>query len=117
MNGQLLTFLTDLINKKYGEEKIIEAIESWGPLPDVIFLCDLSPQLALERSDKRQDEFQDQFDELDSLRKYYELYNLAVKFIKERKLAEIVKLDSSKSVEDLIKDVEKELTNCIKGEN
>ena len=86
-------------------------------MPEVIFLCDLSPELALERSDKRQDEKQDQFDELESLKKYYELYKLAVKFIQDRKLAKIVKLDSSKSVEELIKDVEKELGNRIKGEN
>ena len=75
----------------------------------MIFLCDLSPKLALERSDKRQEELQDQFDELESLNKYYELYKNAVEFIESRKLVRIVKLDSSKSVEELIKDVEKEL--------
>lgn len=110
----ILTFITDLINQKCAEEKIIEAIESWGPLPDVIFLCDLSPELALERSDKRQEDLQDQFDELNSLEKYHELYSLAVKFIEDRKLVKIVKLDSSKSVEELIQDVEKELGSIQK---
>jgi len=105
----ILTFITDLIKIKCPDEKIIEAIESWGPLPDVIFLCDLSPKLALERSDKRQEELQDQFDELESLNKYYELYKNAVEFVESRKLVRIVKLDSSKSVQELIKDVEKEL--------
>lgn len=105
----ILTFITDLIKTKCSDEKIIEAIESWGPLPDVIFLCDLSPELALERSDKRQDELQDQFDELTSLKQYYELYKKAVEFVENKNLVKVMKLDSSKSVEELIKDVEKEL--------
>ena len=105
----ILTFITDLIKTKCSDEKIIEAIESWGPLPDVIFLCDLSPELALERSDKRQDELQDQFDELTFLKQYYELYKKVVEFVENKNLVKVMKLDSSKSVEELIKDVEKEL--------
>ena len=88
------------------DEKIIEAIETWGPLPEVIFLCDLSPELALERSDKRVEELQDQFDELASLKKYYELYQKAVEFVENKKIVRVIKLDSRKPVEELIKDVE-----------
>ncbi len=102
----ILTFITDLINQKYTDEKIIEAIETWGPLPEVIFLCDLSPELALERSDKRVEELQDQFDELVSLKKYYELYQKAVEFVENKKIVRVIKLDSRKPVEELIKDVE-----------
>ena len=102
----ILTFITDLINQKYTDEKIIEAIETWGPLPEVIFLCDLSPELALERSDKRVEELQDQFDELASLKKYYELYQKAVEFVENKKIVRVIKLDSRKPVEELIKDVE-----------
>ncbi len=112
----ILTFSTDLINANYSDEKIIEAIKSWGPLPDVIFLCDLLPEIALERSEKRQDELQDQFDELESLRKYYELYQKAAAFIENKKLTKIVRLDSSKSVEELIRIVEKQLS-CISKDN
>lgn len=110
----ILTFVTDLINNHYSDEKIIEAIKSWGPYPDILFLCDILPEIALERSDKRCDEPQDQFDELNSLKRYYELYKLGVEFIEKYNLFKIVKLDSSKSVEELIQNVEHELSSIKK---
>ena len=57
-------------------------------------------------SDKRVEELQDQFDELASLKKYYELYQKAVEFVENKKIVRVIKLDSRKPVEELIKDVE-----------
>lgn len=108
----ILTFITDLIDNNYSEEKILEAIETWGPLPDVLFLCDLSPEIALERSDKR-NQAVDQFDELESLKKYYELYNRAVEFVEKNKSAKVIRLDSRNSIENLINQVEQ----VLKGES
>lgn len=101
----ILTFITDLINEGYSNEKIIKAVKSWEPLPDILFLCDLSPEIALERSDKK-DEWQDEFDELESLKKYYDLYQKAVEFVLKNNLVKVIKLDSSKPVENLIRDIE-----------
>ena len=101
----ILTFLTDLINEKLPEEKILEAIKTWEPLPDILFFCDISPQISLER--RTQDK--DQFDELKSLEKYYVLYKNAIDFVEKHNLVKIIKLDTNMPIEDCIKQVEKSI--------
>lgn len=110
----ILTFITDLIDNKYPDEKIIEAIHTWGPLPDVLFLCDLSPEMALERSGKRND-LVDQFDELDSLKKYYELYEKSAEFVENNNLVKVVRLNSKEPIDVLIKQVEQVLKSESKA--
>lgn len=101
----ILTFLTDLINEKLPEEKILEVIKTWEPLPDILFFCDIPPQISLER--RTQDK--DQFDELKSLEKYYVLYKNAIDFVEKHNLVKIIKLDTNMPIEDCIKQVEKSI--------
>lgn len=101
----ILTFLTDLINEKLPEEKILEVIKTWEPLPDILFFCDIPPQISLER--RTQDK--DQFDELKSLEKYYVLYKNAIDFVEKHNLVKIIKLDTNMQIEDCIKQVEKSI--------
>lgn len=104
----ILTFMTDLIKNNFSDEKILEVIKMWGPLPDVLFYCDISPEMALERSEKRSYDEKDDFDELKSLQEYYELYKKSVEFIEKYKLTHVVKLDARKTVDELVEDVRKE---------
>ena len=101
----ILTFLTDLINEKLPEERILEAIITWEPLPDILFFCDIPPQISLER--RTQDK--DQFDELKSLEKYYVLYKNAIDFVEKHNLVKIIKLNTNMPIEDCIKQVEKSI--------
>ena len=101
----ILTFLTDLIDEGLPEEKILEAIMSWKPLPDILFFCDIPPQISLER--RTQDK--DQFDELKSLEKYYVLYKKAINFVETHNLVKIINLDTNMPIEDCIKQVEKSI--------
>lgn len=101
----ILTFLTDLINEKLPEERILEAIKTWEPLPDILFFCDIPPQISLER--RTQDK--DQFDELKSLEKYYVLYKNAIDFVEKHNLVKIIKLNTNMPIEDCIKQVEKSI--------
>ena len=101
----ILTFLTDLIDEGLPEEKILEAIMSWKPLPDILFFCDIPPLISLER--RTQDK--DQFDELKSLEKYYVLYKKAINFVETHNLVKIINLDTNMPIEDCIKQVEKSI--------
>ena len=105
----ILTFITDLIDENFEDEKIIEAVKSWKPLPDILFLCDISPEIALERSDKRTSQKQDQFDELKSLGKYHELYEKAGEFVEKYNLVKLVRLDVNNSIEEILRKVEENL--------
>ena len=97
--------MTDLIDEGLPEEKILEAIMSWKPLPDILFFCDIPPQISLER--RTQDK--DQFDELKSLEKYYVLYKKAINFVETHNLVKIINLDTNMPIEDCIKQVEKSI--------
>lgn len=104
----ILTFMTDLIKQGIDDEEILKAIKTWEPLPDILFYCDISPEIALARSEKRENE-QDEFDELKSLQEYYELYNRSVKFVEEHNITKIVRIDTRKPIEELINEIDKEL--------
>ena len=90
------------------DEQILEAIKAWEPLPDILFFCDISPEIALSRNEKRNDE-QDEFDKLTSLIEYNDLYNRAVKFVEKYKLTKVVRLDTTKQISELVNKIEKEL--------
>ena len=108
----VLTFITDLIKENYEETKILDAIKSWEPLPDILFYCDISPEIALKRSEKRV-EGMDEFDELKSLKSYYELYNKAVNFIEEHNLFKVIRIDTSKQISEIIDSVEENLKQVL----
>lgn len=102
----ILTFMTDLIKIGSSDEQILKAIEAWKPLPDILFFCDISVEIALLRNSKTE---QDKFDKLESLKEYYELYNKAIEFIEKYQLVKIIKLDTNREIEDIIKEIKIEL--------
>lgn len=109
----ILTFMTDLIRSNYCDEQILEAIKSWAPLPDVLFYCDISPKIALSRRAGNQDEF----DELQSLQEYDELYKRAVSFVKKYHLVKLVRLDTNKPIQELVNEIEMVLKEREGGSN
>lgn len=104
----ILTFMTDLIKEKLPDEEILNVIKTWEPLPDILFLCSISPEIALSRSEKRNNA-SDEFEELESLKKYYELYNKAAEFIEKNKIFKIVRLNTNRQFSEIISDVQKVL--------
>lgn len=104
----ILTFMTDLIKLKLPDEKILEAIKTWEPLPDILFFCEISPEIALSRSVKRGEE-NDEFDELKSLLEYYELYNKAIEFVEKNNITKVVRVDASRTIEEIINEIEEKL--------
>lgn len=111
----ILTFMTDLIKSDFSEEQIIEAIKTWEPLPDILFYCDISPEIALSRSERRSNE-KDEFDELKSLQEYYDLYNKSVEFIKEHNITKLVRIDTNKTIEEIINEIDSELNKMRDGD-
>lgn len=108
----ILTFMTDLIKEKYEDAIILDTIKSWEPLPQILFYCDITPEIALNRSEKR-NENQDEFDELQSLKIYHELYNKAVEFIEKYKIFKIIRLDTTMQISEIISNIEEKLKERI----
>lgn len=108
----ILTFMTDLIKQKYTDEQVLEVIKVWEPLPTVLFYCNVLPEIALERTAKRSED-QDDFDELQSLKEYYELYKKAVEFIEKYNLTKVVVLDTTKQITEVINNVKEELEGKV----
>ena len=98
----ILTFLTDLINAKYDDNQILDVIKTWEPLPDIMFYCDIPPEVALARRGEKQNKF----NELKSLKEYGKLYEKAVEFVKKYNLVKVVRLDTNKPIQELVGKVE-----------
>jgi len=109
----ILTFMTDLIKAGESEEQILVAIKTWEPLPDILFYCEVSPEMALARSEKREGE-NDEFDELKSLQEYERLYKEAVKFVEKNHMTKVVRIDTSRNVEEIVKEVEEKINEIFK---
>ena len=104
----ILTFMTDLIKVKASDKQILEIIQTWWPLPDILFYCDISPEAVISRNEKRGNN-QDEFDKLKSLKEYHELYNKAVEFVEKYKLTKVVRLDTSRPISESINNIEEKL--------
>ena len=101
----ILTFITDFIKTNMTEEKILEAIDTWKPLPDIFFLCDITPEIAFKRNAKRNNS-QDEFDKLSSLIEYHSLYEKAAEFVSKHNLTKVIRIDTNKSISEVLKNVE-----------
>lgn len=99
----ILTAIVDLFYNGESEENIIKVIDSWKPLPDILFYCKVKPETAYSRTLQRSDK--DEFESLDSLKTYYELYEKAVAFLTEKNILKIVELDVEKNTSEVIQDV------------
>lgn len=104
----ILTCMTDLIKQEFSDEQILDVINVWKPLPNVLFYCNILPEIALERSKKRSQELDD-FDQLQSLKEYYELYKKSVEFVKKYNLTKVVVLDTNRQISEVISTVKEEL--------
>lgn len=101
----ILTALVD--NLAEGEEAARKVIKAWEPLPDILFYCKIDAEIAFERSKKRDEH--DEFEEIESLKQYEELYEKAVTFLKENTNLRIVTIDASKSTGETIEMVKEAL--------
>lgn len=105
----IMTALTELININLEKEEILEILKTWDPLPDIIFYCYVKKEKMLKRCSERQ--VHDEFDAIDSLIKYQDLYEKAYHFIKENMDIKIVKVNTENNPEETLQLINKELKN------
>lgn len=98
----ILTCLTELIKAHRTDEEIKTVIDSWKPLPDKIIVCRAPVDVLLKRLERRKDN--DMYDNRVSLRQYVELYQAAVKKLKEFEDVDIKVLNTD---EEMIKSIKK----------
>ncbi|MDO4282532.1 MAG: ATP phosphoribosyltransferase [Clostridia bacterium] len=108
----VLTGVVDLFKARESEEMIKKVLQSWMPLPDVLLYCKVDPSIAYERSQQRSKK--DEFESLESLQEYYNLYEEAVNFLRENKLVNVIELDVSKTTSEVIEDVKEILEEELK---
>lgn len=98
----ILTCLTELIKDNCLEDEMKKIISYW-PKPDILFYCNLSFDEALKRTKKRTSI--DEYDTEDSLKEYYELYEKAYEFVKEKTDIHIVKINTETDIETTLNEV------------
>lgn len=103
----ILTVLTDLIDNDFSDSEIKQILESWKPLPKILFYCDVKPELSYKRVGSRG--IDDSFSTLKELKKYYELYNRAVEYLEKEKIVKVKRLDTSLSFTETIEIVKQTL--------
>ena len=103
------SILTALVDNLDSEDNMRKIIKAWEPLPDILFYCKIDPRLAHERILKRGNK--DQFGDLESLKKYEDLYYKALQFIKKNTSIKIIELDTSKTLDETLKEVKEILKN------
>lgn len=94
----ILTAIAD--NLAVSEENALKVIKAWEPLPEILFYCKIDAQTAYERSLQRNTH--DQFESLESLEKYEQLYENAVKFLREKTDLYIIEIDATKPTQETI---------------
>ena len=70
-----------------------------------MFLCDITPEIAFKRNAKRNNS-QDEFDKLSSLIEYHSLYEKAAEFVSKHNLTKVIRIDTNKSISEVLKNVE-----------
>lgn len=103
----ILTAIVDLFKSGQTQDTIMKVIDSWKSLPDLLFYCKVKPEVAYSRTLQRTDK--DEFESLESLKMYYELYEKAVAFLKKNNILKIVELDVLKTTSEVINDVREKI--------
>lgn len=103
------SILTALVDNLETPEKALKVIKAWTPLPDVLFWCKIDAETAYKRTMSRSQH--DEFESLDSLKEYEELYGKAVEFLKANTNMKIVELDASKSTAETVETIKEILNN------
>jgi dTMP kinase len=89
-------------------EMIRRKNEAFAPQPDLTFLLDLEPDVALERIRRNREELPNLFEKRDYLRKVREIF-LSLKD------PNLVRIDAARSVEAVWRDVRETLHEFLKG--
>ncbi len=110
----ILTGLTELIDI-FTAEELIEMVNAWLPLPDVIFYCAPTVETVIKRAEARKEIEKDHFDDIDSLLDYHHRYERAFEFVKEHIDVKIVKINTDGNIEDNISSI-KETIKSLNGE-
>lgn len=100
----ILTWISQAIKDSIPKAQILDSVELWKPLPDIIFLCEIKPELALTRIKKK-----DEFADLGSLKRYENLFNLAAEFAERELNIKVIRIDTSRPIEACLVDVNKHL--------
>lgn len=104
----ILTALVDNLQK--GKEDIaLKVIKAWEPLPDILFYCKISAQIAYERNMQRAEH--DEFECLASLQYYEKKYEEAVEFLKAHTNIKVIEIDASKPTKISLEKVKEILQN------
>ena len=103
----ILTALVDNLQK--GKEEALKVVKAWEPLPDILFYCKISAQIAYERNMQRAEH--DEFECLASLQYYEKKYEEAVEFLKAHTNIKVVEIDASKPTNISLKKVKEILKN------
>lgn len=104
----ILTALVDNLQK--GKEDIaLKVIKAWEPLPDILFYCKISAQIAYERNMQRAEH--DEFECLASLQYYEKKYKEAVEFLKAHTNIKVIEIDASKPTKISLEKVKEILQN------
>lgn len=103
----ILTCLTELIKSNATDSEIKEVVDSWKPLPEVIYLCSAPIEELLKRVNSR--EHTDEYDTRESLEEYIKLYKEAAKTLMKFSSCTIIELKTDNWLMDTIKKVEEAL--------
>ena len=109
----IVTFITELLKADVDDKKIVEAIENWSPLPDILFYCDAPVNSLVKRTKTRG--INDEFDTENSLKLYHELYAKAFKFVEDTTGIRVVYLDTDRDVNEVITDVNDAINVAMEG--
>lgn len=100
----ILTFISEGLKNGTRGEEMLAPIRYWEPLPEVIFLCQVSPEIALKRI-----KIKDEFAEIDLLRRSQSAIGAAASLVEKELCVKIVSIDTFKRPGDSMSEVIKYL--------
>lgn len=102
----VLTCLTELIKNKRSEEEIRNILNSWMPLPDILFYCKSDIDIIEKRMSNRKNK--DKYDNM--LIEYEKLYDIAVSMLIKYTDTTVYLLNTDMDIKDTINEVNRLLS-------
>jgi thymidylate kinase len=99
----VLTCLTELLASETPVDEIRSILDTWHPLPDVLFHC-FSPVSSISER-VRQRKHRDAFDDPESLNRYAGLYEKAADFLRANSKVNVERIDTSVPLEETLEQV------------
>lgn len=81
-------------------QKVEAQMKSFAPIPDMVFLLDINPEISLKRISEQRKEIPNQFEKLDTLNSVRKVFNII-----EKDDDEIWKLDGTKTIDTIHSDI------------